>query len=239
MVSSYRSVNSAGAGGTGPEVGMVPQRKGVDADAHVRWPRRYPGLVLKWARGRTARSGTNPGHHRRRGSRPRPAVGDDRLERPGQPDELRDLRAPGAVRVRRADGDHADAAGPPRGQGDRELRPARADGARHEPAARLRPVGQLPARLMRPFRAARGGEVVARLDPAEAGIVGLLLDQLEQLLDADADDVRGDPVMARLLPEGHRGEPELAADYPELTQASLPRGKADHPPVGRAPPARG
>ena len=38
-------------------------------------------------------------------------------------------------------------------------------------------------------------------------IVGLLLDQLEQLLAADADDVAGDPVMARLLPEGHRGDP--------------------------------
>ena len=80
---------------------------------------------------------------------------------------------------------------------------------------------------MKPFRAARGGDVVARLDPAEAGVVGLLLDQLEQLLEADADDVRGDPVMDRLLPDGHRGDPELAADYRELTEASLRSGKAD------------
>ena len=79
---------------------------------------------------------------------------------------------------------------------------------------------------MKPFRAARGGDVVARLDPAEAGIVGLLLDQLEQLLDADADDVSGDPVMARLLPDGHRNDPELAADYRELTESSLREGKA-------------
>ncbi|TFV65329.1 UNVERIFIED_ORG: DUF2017 family protein [Bacillus sp. AZ43] len=79
---------------------------------------------------------------------------------------------------------------------------------------------------MKPFRAARGGAVVARLEPAEAGIVGLLLDQLEQLLDADADDVRGDPVMERLLPDGHRGDPELAADYRELTEESLRSGKA-------------
>ena len=42
---------------------------------------------------------------------------------------------------------------------------------------------------MKSFRAARGGDVDARLDPAEAGIVGLLLDQLEQLLDADTVDV--------------------------------------------------
>ena len=78
---------------------------------------------------------------------------------------------------------------------------------------------------MKPFRS-RGDDVVARLDPAEAGIVGLLLDQLEQLLAADADDVGGDPVLARLLPEGHRGDPELAADYRELTEASLREGKA-------------
>jgi hypothetical protein len=80
---------------------------------------------------------------------------------------------------------------------------------------------------MKPFRSARGGDVVARLDPAEAGIVGLLLDQLEQLLDADAVDVSGDPVIARLFPEGHRGDPEMAADYRELTESSLRSGKTD------------
>jgi hypothetical protein len=84
------------------------------------------------------------------------------------------------------------------------------------------------------FRAARGGDVVARLDPAEAGIVGLLLDQLEQLLAADADDVAGDPVMARLLPEGHRGDPEMAADYRELTESSLRSGKTDDLAIVRA-----
>jgi hypothetical protein len=80
---------------------------------------------------------------------------------------------------------------------------------------------------MRPFRAVRGGDLVASLDPAEAGIVGLLLDQLEQLLVADVDDVGDDPVVVRLLPDGHRGDPELAADYRELTEASLRSGKAD------------
>ncbi len=79
---------------------------------------------------------------------------------------------------------------------------------------------------MRPFRR-RGDSYVARLDPAEAGIVGLLLDQLEQLLTGDADDVDGDEVMARLLPDGHRGDPRLAADYRELTRDSLVAGKAD------------
>ena len=79
---------------------------------------------------------------------------------------------------------------------------------------------------MKPFRR-KGDDVVARLDPAEAGIIGLLLDQLEQLLTADADDIGGDPVLARLLPDGHRGDPELAADFRELTESSLRGGKAD------------
>ncbi len=87
---------------------------------------------------------------------------------------------------------------------------------------------------MKPFRAARGGGVVARLDPAEATVVGLLLDQLEQLLAADAEDVGDDPVLARLLPEGHRGDPEIAADYREMTESALRSGKADDLAVVRA-----
>jgi hypothetical protein len=86
---------------------------------------------------------------------------------------------------------------------------------------------------MKPFRR-RGDEYVARLDPAEAGIVGLLLDQLEQLLTGEEDDVAGDEVVARLLPEGHRGDPRLAADYRELTRDSLVAGKADDLAIVRA-----
>ncbi len=77
---------------------------------------------------------------------------------------------------------------------------------------------------MRPFRA-RGGEIVARVDAAEAGVLGLLLDQLEQLL--EAEDLRDDPVVARLLPDGHRSDPEIAADYRELTESALRSGKTD------------
>ncbi len=92
---------------------------------------------------------------------------------------------------------------------------------------------------MRPFRR-KGRDVVARLDPAEADVLGLLLDQLEQLLTADAADVEGDPVMARLLPAGHRSDPELAADYRELTETALRNGKTDDLATVRASlPARG
>ena len=87
---------------------------------------------------------------------------------------------------------------------------------------------------MRPFRAVRGGDVVARLEPAEATVVGLLLDQLEQLLAADAEDVGDDPVIARLLPDGHRSDPEIAADYRSMTESALRGGKADDLAVVRA-----
>jgi len=79
---------------------------------------------------------------------------------------------------------------------------------------------------MRPFRR-RGDALVAVLEPAEAGVVGLLLDQLEQLLDLDAADVGDDPVVARLLPPGNRQDPALAADYRELTESALRTGKSD------------
>jgi hypothetical protein len=92
---------------------------------------------------------------------------------------------------------------------------------------------------VRPFRR-KGGDVVARLDPAEAGILGLLLDQLDQLLQSE-DDIADDPVLARLLPEGHRGDPRLAADYRELTESALRSGKADDLATVRAtlPPGGG
>jgi len=77
---------------------------------------------------------------------------------------------------------------------------------------------------MKPFRP-RGDEFVARFDRAEVGVLGLLLDQLEQLL--DADDVSDDPVLQRLFPDGHRGDAGIAADYREMTEESLRSGKAD------------
>ena len=79
---------------------------------------------------------------------------------------------------------------------------------------------------MRPFRR-RGNELVARLLDAEAGILGRLLDQLEQLLAADPADSGGDPVLARLLPPGSTADAEIAADYRGLTEEGLRSGKAD------------
>ena len=91
---------------------------------------------------------------------------------------------------------------------------------------------------MNAFRA-HGDEVVARFDPAEAGVLGLLLDQLEQLLDADG--LADDPVLERLFPDGHRGDAEIAAEYRDLTEESLRSGKADDLAIVRAtlPPGGG
>jgi len=86
---------------------------------------------------------------------------------------------------------------------------------------------------VKPFRR-KGEELVARLVDAEAGIVGLLLDQLEQLLAADPTDSGGDPVIERLLPPGHASDPEIAADYRDLTEAGLRTGKSDDLAVVRA-----
>ena len=93
---------------------------------------------------------------------------------------------------------------------------------------------------MKPFRR-RGDVLVARLVDAETSIVGLLLDQLEQLLAADPEDSGGDPVVERLLPPGHASDPELAADYRDLTEAALRSGKADDLAIVRAtlPPEGG
>lgn len=86
---------------------------------------------------------------------------------------------------------------------------------------------------MKPFRR-RGDQLSCRLEAAEVGILGLLLDQLEQLLAADADDVGGDPVIERLLPPGHATDADIARDYRSLTESALREGKAHDLAVVRA-----
>ncbi|GAA4306431.1 DUF2017 family protein [Klenkia terrae] len=78
---------------------------------------------------------------------------------------------------------------------------------------------------MKPFRR-RGDHVVAGLSAQESEILGLLLEQLDQLLDEDAVDVPADPVRARLFPAGHATDAEIARDYRDLTESALREGKA-------------
>ncbi len=76
---------------------------------------------------------------------------------------------------------------------------------------------------MRPFRR-RGDHLVAGLSAQESQILVLLLEQLDQLLDEDADGT-DDPVHARLFPAGHASDAEIARDYRDLTESALREGK--------------
>ena len=87
--------------------------------------------------------------------RARQAVGHDRLERPGQPDVLRDLRLPEPLRLPASQGDQADARRAREGQGGGVQRHPRGDGARRRGDARLRPVGDVQQDRSRTLRARR------------------------------------------------------------------------------------
>ena len=92
----------------------------------------------------------------------------------------------------------------------------------------------------------KGSRIVARLDATERAIVRELLDQTRQLLappgGSSGDPVEDlfaglgsgpdpqelaerDPALARLLPDGHRGDPEVAAEYRALTEHGLRQRK--------------
>jgi hypothetical protein len=108
--------------------------------------------------------------------------------------------------------------------------------------------------MARAFRR-KGERLVGRLDEAERLIVASLMEQTRSLLapdvastgDAFADLIaslessvetpegmpRGtdpgdrDPALARLLPDAHRGDPAVAAEFRRLTEQDLRRRKSD------------
>jgi hypothetical protein len=63
-----------------------------------------------------------------------------------------------------------------------------------------------------------------RLDPAEVGLMSMLLDELDAVLatPADADD----EVLSRLFPAAYRDDDAAAAEYRSMTESSL-RGERD------------
>ncbi|RNI23244.1 DUF2017 domain-containing protein [Flexivirga caeni] len=91
----------------------------------------------------------------------------------------------------------------------------------------------------------KGSRVVAKLDGNERAIVRELLDQTRQLLapsggtgdpvedlfaglgeTPDPDELaHRDPALARLLPDGHRDDPEVAAEFRALTENGLRQRK--------------
>ena len=95
---------------------------------------------------------------------------------------------------------------------------------------------------MEPFRSIRGGGVKAVLAAAEASLLRSLvsqimdliepdaakaadLDELEAILQADAAETPSDPVLARLLPDGYRDDPDAAGEFRKYTELSLRAAK--------------
>jgi hypothetical protein len=100
---------------------------------------------------------------------------------------------------------------------------------------------------MDPFRPTRGGGVRAGLAPAEASLLRSLVGQVmtliapdgppprgqpDDLLDWDAEFIQGDqpqipddPVLARLLPDGYRDDPDAAQEFRKYTESGLRSAK--------------
>jgi uncharacterized protein DUF2017 len=99
---------------------------------------------------------------------------------------------------------------------------------------------------MEPFRPTRGGGVRAALAPAEASLLRSLIGQVIALvapdgpprnptgdpLDWDAleaemenPEISDDPVLARLLPDGYRGDPDAAKEFRKYTEPGLRSAK--------------
>jgi hypothetical protein len=96
---------------------------------------------------------------------------------------------------------------------------------------------------MEPFRSTRGGGARAALAPAEASLLRSLVGQVitlvapdgpredkpDDLLDwdllAEQPETPDDPVLARLLPDGYRDDPEASQEFRKYTESSLRSAK--------------
>src|SRR6266511_1291880 len=139
-------------------------------------------------------------------------MGDHRLERPGQPHELRHVGLSEAVRVQPREGRAPHARRPSEGQGDRVEWRARADGVRRDAPARVRPVGHRGTAVTLFTR--QGATCVANFGPGEAAVLRQVLLEVVALLSEGYD--RADPVVERLFPDVYPTDPEGSA---ELDQA--------------------
>ncbi len=75
------------------------------------------------------------------------------------------------------------------------------------------------------------GRLVADLEPHEAVLLRQSVSEIQDLLSGGAAGggsgvrIDADPVRRRLLPDGHRDDPQIAADYRGLTEAGLRQEK--------------
>jgi uncharacterized protein DUF2017 len=82
----------------------------------------------------------------------------------------------------------------------------------------------------------RHGRLRLRLEPIEVDLLLSLLDQLEAVIDAEAEN---DPVRARLFPSAYRDDPDAAAEYRSLTEETLTADRVDRIGSTRAELAQG
>ena len=103
---------------------------------------------------------------------------------------------------------------------------------------------------MEPFRSVRGGGARARLAAAEASLLRSLVGQIMSLVESEgpadhpagerdddlsaleamlhgpgADKIPDDPVLARLLPDAYRDDPEAAGEFRRYTEPALRSAK--------------
>ena len=130
----------------------------------------------------------------------RPAVDRAGVERPDQPDELRHVRVPEAVRLQPREGDRADARRAPQGSGGRV---AAAPGRRPRSTCSAststacgprcsRTTDGTQARIIPPIERVRDG-FTFNIGDDERQLVARLLGELSQLLMGGADDPRAGP----------------------------------------------
>src|SRR5215471_5672533 len=146
------------------------------------------------------------------------------MERSGQPDVIRDLGVPEALRVQPGEGGEAHARGPQRRPRHRDQWPTGADGVRRDPAARVRSVGH-GRQAMTMFRRA-GTACVAKFSAEEAQVLRQCVAELAALVSDDPDP--DDPAVERLFPDVYPESPEDAAEFRRLTEADLKQSKLDH-----------
>src|SRR6266540_4196993 len=150
-------------------------------------------------------------------------MGDHRLERPGQPHELRHVGLSEAVRVQPREGRAPHARRPSEGQGDRVEWRARADGVRRDAPARVRPVGHRGTAVTLFTR--QGATCVANFGPGEAAVLRQVLLEVVALLSEGYD--RADPVVERLFPDVYPTDPEGSAELRRYTDEELKSAKLD------------
>src|SRR5262245_10177561 len=150
----------------------------------------------------------------------RPPVDRGRLERPDQPDVLRDARLPEALRLQARQGDRAHAPGTRGGQGDRLERDAREGRARRRAPPRAWALGDAAPGLRvpsAPIERTKEGDFRVHLSADERALLRGLTGQLEELLRADPDD----PSLRRLTPPAYEEDEAGEREFRSLMGAEL------------------